>query len=207
MIQEGLSIPAGNAHIQGEMKEVEDELEEEEGMMDLQGRESQIEMEEGRSHGMYGHSNGSASAIGIVGEREDGSSGKRGPSITPGRHNPQLFGSSSNNSKKSHHPLSGSTSSGAHARSSSAATGSRSAAGFVDSVRAQWTTQKVKESTRNFCSLFFSPVFAQAFILTFLGEWGDRSQIATIALGGANVSVGVIFLCFFFLSSNISLSR
>jgi putative Ca2+/H+ antiporter (TMEM165/GDT1 family) len=26
----------------------------------------------------------------------------------------------------------------------------------------------------------FSPVFLEAFVLTFLAEWGDRSQIATI---------------------------
>lgn len=32
------------------------------------------------------------------------------------------------------------------------------------------------------------PVFVQSFILTFLGEWGDRSQIATIALAAAHVS-------------------
>lgn len=32
-----------------------------------------------------------------------------------------------------------------------------------------------------------SPVFVQAFVLTFLGEWGDRSQIATIALAAAHV--------------------
>ncbi|PPQ94058.1 LOW QUALITY PROTEIN: hypothetical protein CVT25_007490 [Psilocybe cyanescens] len=42
------------------------------------------------------------------------------------------------------------------------------------------------EGARNFCSLFLEPVFVQAFVLTFLGEWGDRSQIATIALGAAH---------------------
>lgn len=46
----------------------------------------------------------------------------------------------------------------------------------------------IKEGLRNFCSLFLGPVFVQAFILTFLGEWGDRSQISTIALGAAHVS-------------------
>ncbi|KAF5371376.1 hypothetical protein D9615_009660 [Tricholomella constricta] len=53
------------------------------------------------------------------------------------------------------------------------------------------------EGLRNFCSLFLGPVFVQAFILTFLGEWGDRSQIATIALGAAHVRWG---FWFFFLA-------
>ncbi|CDU22331.1 uncharacterized protein SPSC_00961 [Sporisorium scitamineum] len=57
-------------------------------------------------------------------------------------------------------------------------------------------THRVREGTRNLCGLCFSPVFAQAFILTFLGEWGDRSQIATIALAAAHnvtlVCVGTI---------------
>jgi putative Ca2+/H+ antiporter (TMEM165/GDT1 family) len=34
----------------------------------------------------------------------------------------------------------------------------------------------------NLCSLLLSPEWVQTFIMTFLGEWGDRSQIATIAM-------------------------
>ena len=52
-------------------------------------------------------------------------------------------------------------------------------------VKGSW----VSDGARNFCSLFLGQVFVQAFALTFLGEWGDRSQIATIALGAAHVSL------------------
>ena len=52
-------------------------------------------------------------------------------------------------------------------------------------ARGSW----VSDGARNFCSLLLGPVFVQAFVLTFLGEWGDRSQIATIALGAAHVSL------------------
>lgn len=52
------------------------------------------------------------------------------------------------------------------------------------------------EGMRNVCNLLLGPVFVQAFVLTFLGEWGDRSQIATIALGAAHsvylVTLGTI---------------
>jgi Ca2+/H+ antiporter, TMEM165/GDT1 family len=52
-------------------------------------------------------------------------------------------------------------------------------------VKGSWAS----DGARNFCSLFLGQVFVQAFALTFLGEWGDRSQIATIALGAAHVSL------------------
>ena len=36
-----------------------------------------------------------------------------------------------------------------------------------------------------------SPVVRDAFVLTFVGEWGDRSQITTISLAAAQNMVGV----------------
>lgn len=47
---------------------------------------------------------------------------------------------------------------------------------------------RTRENCRNAIQMVTNPVFAQAFILTFLGEWGDRSQITTIAMAGAHVS-------------------
>ena len=35
---------------------------------------------------------------------------------------------------------------------------------------------------------FLSPIFLQALTMTFLAEWGDRSQIATIILAAREVS-------------------
>jgi len=37
----------------------------------------------------------------------------------------------------------------------------------------------------------FSPIFIQCFTMTFMAEWGDRSQIATIALASARDALGV----------------
>ncbi|OLL26227.1 GCR1-dependent translation factor 1 [Neolecta irregularis DAH-3] len=51
-----------------------------------------------------------------------------------------------------------------------------------DSSSKIWIFNRVAESLRNLADILFSPVFVQAFIMTFLGEWGDRSQIATIAM-------------------------
>jgi putative Ca2+/H+ antiporter (TMEM165/GDT1 family) len=38
----------------------------------------------------------------------------------------------------------------------------------------------------NLFSLLLSPAWVQTFVMTFLGEWGDRSQIATIAMAAGN---------------------
>ncbi|KAM3421036.1 hypothetical protein BST61_g1455 [Cercospora zeina] len=49
----------------------------------------------------------------------------------------------------------------------------------------------------NLLSLVLSPAWVQTFIMTFLGEWGDRSQIATIAMAAGQdywlVTLGAIF--------------
>lgn len=44
----------------------------------------------------------------------------------------------------------------------------------------------VLDGVRNLGSLLVSPVFSQAFLLSFLGEWGDRSQITTMALAATH---------------------
>lgn len=38
------------------------------------------------------------------------------------------------------------------------------------------------DGIHNLASLLLSPAWVQTFVMTFLGEWGDRSQIATIAM-------------------------
>ncbi|KIV99788.1 uncharacterized protein PV09_08594 [Verruconis gallopava] len=44
----------------------------------------------------------------------------------------------------------------------------------------------ILDGLTNLSSLLFSPAWVQTFVMTFLGEWGDRSQIATIAMAAGN---------------------
>lgn len=44
------------------------------------------------------------------------------------------------------------------------------------------TLKNMVRGLNNLTSLLLSPAWVQTFVMTFLGEWGDRSQIATIAM-------------------------
>ncbi|KAK9827359.1 hypothetical protein WJX81_000872 [Elliptochloris bilobata] len=62
----------------------------------------------------------------------------------------------------------------------------------VEEVEAKLTEAEHSHSAvRAFFAQFCTPVFLEALILTFLGEWGDRSQIATITLAAVYNPVGV----------------
>ncbi|KAI3778921.1 hypothetical protein L2E82_08310 [Cichorium intybus] len=51
---------------------------------------------------------------------------------------------------------------------------------------------ETKKKNRPLFSQFFSPIFLKAFSITFFGEWGDKSQIATIGLAAAENPLGVV---------------
>lgn len=50
----------------------------------------------------------------------------------------------------------------------------------------------IRGKSRNFLYMLFSAVFLESFVLTFLAEWGDRSQIATIILAAREDVWGVM---------------
>ncbi|KAL4574663.1 hypothetical protein LXL04_021499 [Taraxacum kok-saghyz] len=61
----------------------------------------------------------------------------------------------------------------------------------MEEVEEKLESGQGKTTVRRFFSRFCTPIFLEAFILTFLAEWGDRSQIATIALATHKNAVGV----------------
>ncbi|KAK5940013.1 GCR1-dependent translation factor 1 [Knufia obscura] len=48
------------------------------------------------------------------------------------------------------------------------------------------TIRSITAGINNLFSLLLSPAWVQTFVMTFLGEWGDRSQIATIAMAAGS---------------------
>lgn len=51
---------------------------------------------------------------------------------------------------------------------------------------------ELKKQRRPFLLQFFSPIFLKAFSITFFGEWGDKSQLATIGLAADENPFGVV---------------
>jgi putative Ca2+/H+ antiporter (TMEM165/GDT1 family) len=158
MLQEALHMSSG--HMAEEMREVEEELEEDSSLHDTQNPRGTSIPLESAEEGKVGTE---TAGMGII---RPGSPSTARYSLTanarptsPKRNGPSIA-----------FPLSG--------------------GGSVGPMRGQkrdWI-RHFREGGRNALGLMTSPVFAQAFVLTFLGEWGDRSQITTIAMGGAHVS-------------------
>ncbi|CAH8307634.1 unnamed protein product, partial [Eruca vesicaria subsp. sativa] len=61
----------------------------------------------------------------------------------------------------------------------------------MEEVEEKLESGQGKTPFRRFFSRFCTPIFLESFILTFLAEWGDRSQIATIALATHKNAIGV----------------
>ncbi|KAA8529195.1 hypothetical protein F0562_034006 [Nyssa sinensis] len=51
---------------------------------------------------------------------------------------------------------------------------------------------ELKKKQRPILTQFFSPIFLKAFSITFFGEWGDKSQLATIGLAADENPFGVV---------------
>lgn len=49
-----------------------------------------------------------------------------------------------------------------------------------------------KKQKRPFLTQIFSPIFLKAFSINFFGEWGDKSQLATIGLAADENPLGVV---------------
>ncbi|KAL8258141.1 hypothetical protein R6Q59_030182 [Mikania micrantha] len=61
-----------------------------------------------------------------------------------------------------------------------------------ETARANGKDDDAKKKNRPLLSQFLSPIFLKAFSITFFGEWGDKSQIATIGLAAAENPLGVV---------------
>ncbi|GAA0160719.1 hypothetical protein LIER_17211 [Lithospermum erythrorhizon] len=53
-------------------------------------------------------------------------------------------------------------------------------------------TDDLKKQNRPFLTQFFSPILLKAFSITFFGEFGDKSQLATIGLAADENPLGVV---------------
>jgi len=62
----------------------------------------------------------------------------------------------------------------------------------VENTLKESASKSQKSIVRRMFSKFCTPIYLEALMLTFLAEWGDRSQIATITLAAHQNPIGVI---------------
>lgn len=55
-------------------------------------------------------------------------------------------------------------------------------------------TGVIRKTTKTSALMLLSRIFLQALTLTFLAEWGDRSQLTTIILAAREVVLTVVFV-------------
>merc|ERR1711937_162394 len=53
--------------------------------------------------------------------------------------------------------------------------------------------KKALRKIESFFLIFINPVFLKAFVLTFIAEWGDRSQLSTVVLAVSTDKTAVFF--------------
>lgn len=209
MLLEARAMPA-DASVQDEMREVEHEIEEseekalrmaEEGDFvhhhsDATDQQSPYGMRDdgdderrshsSRTHSSHSHSHGHGLANGNVNGNGSASNGgqngerRKRPSFVAGSAPLSPDVSIERGDYDFGRDMSTNGVSSAHASATVNGSTTNGAASMADKMRSQF------ESTLNLCSLVLSPVFVQTFTLTFLGEWGDRSQIATIAMAAGS---------------------
>lgn len=159
LLREGMAMSPDEG-VTAEMQEVEHELEEKENLARKQGR---IGGGRRASVSPYALEMGMGGGGGGGGERKSRSKNSRFP--TP--------------------PRSPSSSSRSRSRSRSSRRrggGGSSGAGGGGGGGASAAIASALAGLNNLLSLLLSPAWVQTFVMTFLGEWGDRSQIATIAM-------------------------
>ena len=57
----------------------------------------------------------------------------------------------------------------------------------VNTTSASTGESTIRQKVEHFCLMFLNKIFYKAFLLTFVAEWGDKSQLATIELASLNV--------------------
>merc|ERR1712232_1028243 len=62
----------------------------------------------------------------------------------------------------------------------------------VENTLKETASKEQRGLVRRIFAKVLTPIFLEAFMLTFLAEWGDRSQIATITLAAHQNPIGVI---------------